>query len=88
MATHLRKILLGDPPGPFDAQVQGAAWVGHISTLNHHALDQDLIFWKVLPSRVAFTVTALSLEHIIRSGLIHDDGEVTGANSPGTLQHD
>uniref|UniRef100_A0A8C9QUJ6 Uncharacterized protein n=1 Tax=Spermophilus dauricus TaxID=99837 RepID=A0A8C9QUJ6_SPEDA len=65
-----------------------ATWVGHISTLNHHALDQDLIFWKVLPSRVTFTVDALSLEHMIRLGLIHEDGKVTGTNSPGTLRHD
>ena len=42
--AHLCKVLLGDPPRPFNAQVQGAARVGHVSTLNHHALDQDLVF--------------------------------------------
>lgn len=60
--VYLCKILLRDPPSPFDAQVQGATWVGYISTLYHHTLDQDLVFRKVLPSRVAFTVTALNLE--------------------------
>lgn len=61
--VYLCKILLRDPPSPFDAQVQGATRVGYISTLDHHTLDQDLVFRKVLPSRVAFTVAALNLEN-------------------------
>lgn len=79
MAAHLCKVLLGDPSGPLDAQVQGAARVGHVSTLNHHALDQDLVFRKGLPSRVALTVAALTLENMTRSGLV----KPTEANSPG-----
>ena len=62
-AVYLCKIFLRDPPSPFNAQVQGAAWVGDISTLDHHPLDQNLVFRKVLPSRVAFTVAALNLEN-------------------------
>lgn len=65
-ATYLCEVLLRDPPGPFNAQVQGAARVGHIGTLNHHALDQDLVLRKVLPNRVTFTVAALNLENIAR----------------------
>lgn len=83
MVPHLCKILLGDPPGPFDAQVQGTARVGHVGTLDHHALDEDLVFWKVLPGRVALTVAALTLEKTIRSGLV----KPTEANSLGTQVH-
>uniref|UniRef100_A0A2K6UN25 Uncharacterized protein n=1 Tax=Saimiri boliviensis boliviensis TaxID=39432 RepID=A0A2K6UN25_SAIBB len=53
--------------------VQGAAWVGHVSTLNHHAFDQDLVFREVLPSRVAFTV----------AGWFKIMGKTTRTNSPG-----
>lgn len=79
--AHLGKILLGDPPSPLDAQVQGSARVGHVSTLDHHALDQDLVLGEVLPSRVALTVAALALENTIRSGLLKLQ-RLT--NSPGT----
>uniref|UniRef100_A0A4X1SYY5 Uncharacterized protein n=1 Tax=Sus scrofa TaxID=9823 RepID=A0A4X1SYY5_PIG len=41
----------------------GAAWVGHVSTLNHHALDQELVFRKVFPNRVAVTVAAFNLQN-------------------------
>lgn len=80
MVAHLCKVLLGDPSSPFDAQVQGAARVGHVSTLNHHTLDEDLVFGKVLPSRVAFTVAALTLKKTIRSV----QEKPSEANSPGT----
>lgn len=80
MVTHLSKILLRDPSSPFDAQVQGPARVGHVSTLDHHALDKDLVFRKVLPSRVAFTIAAFTLEETIRPGLVTP----TEANSAGT----
>lgn len=66
VAIYLCEVLLRDPPGPFDAKVQGAARVGHISTFNHHALDQDLVLREVLPNRVTFTVAALILENIAR----------------------
>jgi hypothetical protein len=88
MVTHLSKVLLGDPSSPFNAQVQGPARVGHVGTLNHHAFDEDLVLRKVLPGRVAFTITALTLgkktkkqqTKPIRSGL----GKLTEANSPDT----
>lgn len=61
LLISLCKILLRDPPSPFDAQVQGATWIGYICTLYHHTLDQDLVFREVFPSRVAFTVAAFNL---------------------------
>uniref|UniRef100_A0A2I3HPY4 Uncharacterized protein n=1 Tax=Nomascus leucogenys TaxID=61853 RepID=A0A2I3HPY4_NOMLE len=64
--------------------VQGAAWVGHVSTLNHHAFDQDLVFREVLPSRVAFTVAAFNLENRWSDqGWLKMMVKPTRANSPG-----
>lgn len=72
-AAHLRKVLLRDPPSPFNAQVQGAAGVGYIRTLNHHALDQGLVLREVLPRRAALAVAAVNLES--RRGLVQYHGE-------------
>lgn len=72
-AAHLRKVLLRDPPSPFNAQVQGAAGVGHVRTLNHHAFDQGLVLREVLPRRAAFAVAAVNLES--RWGLVQYSGE-------------
>ena len=71
-AAHLCKVLLRDPPSPFNAQVQGAAGVGHVRTLDHHAFDQGLVLREVLPRRAALAVAAVNLES--RRGLVQSRG--------------
>lgn len=58
---RLRKVLLRDPASPFNAQVQGAAGVGYVRTLDHHAFDQGLVLREVLPGRAALAVAAVNL---------------------------
>uniref|UniRef100_A0A8B9PGJ7 Uncharacterized protein n=1 Tax=Apteryx owenii TaxID=8824 RepID=A0A8B9PGJ7_APTOW len=39
----------------------GATWICYICTLNHHALDQCLVIWKILDIGCTFTVAAFTL---------------------------
>lgn len=62
-SQHLGKVLFRDSASPLDAQLQGAAWIGHVGTLDHHTLNQQPVLWGVPDAGRTLEVAAFALRH-------------------------
>lgn len=60
-APHLCKVLLGDPSGPLDAELQRPAGVRYIGALDQHPLYQQTVLRRVPDIRLAVAVTVHAL---------------------------
>lgn len=60
-APHLCKVLLGDPSGPLDAELQRPAGVCYIGALDQHPLYQQTVLRRVPDIRLAVAVAVHAL---------------------------
>lgn len=60
-ATHLCKVLLGDPSSPLDAELQRPAGVRYIGALDQHPLYQQTVLRRVPDIRLAVAVAVHAL---------------------------
>lgn len=62
LSPHLCKVLLRDPSGPLDAELERSAGVCHICTLDQHPLYQQTVLWRVPDVGLTVTVAVHALQ--------------------------